>query len=137
MGLFSKIIGGSIAEPIEALGNVFDKLFTTDKEKMHAQAVLEKLRQQPAILQAEINKIEAAHQSIFIAGWRPAIGWTCAIGLFYSFLIRPIMIAFHINAINLDMGLLITLVTSLLGLEGVSHIVKKRNGKELKERIEK
>ncbi len=39
--------------------------------------------------QLEINKIEAAHKSMFVAGWRPAIGWICAIGIFWSFLGQP------------------------------------------------
>jgi hypothetical protein len=34
--------------------------------------------------QAEVNKQEAAHASIFVAGWRPAIGWACAFGVFYT-----------------------------------------------------
>jgi len=41
---------------------------------MQAQAVLDKIAQKPTILQAEINKIEAKHRSLFVAGWRPAIG---------------------------------------------------------------
>jgi hypothetical protein len=36
--------------------------------------------------QIEINKIEAAHKSIFVAGWRPAIGWVCALSLGWHFL---------------------------------------------------
>ena len=42
---------------------------------MQAQAVLDNIAQKPAILQAEINKIEALHRSLLVAGWRPAIGW--------------------------------------------------------------
>ena len=39
--------------------------------------------------QADINKIEAAHKSLFVAGWRPFIGWTCGIGLFWNFIGHP------------------------------------------------
>lgn len=42
--------------------------------------------------QQEVNKVEAAHSSIFVAGWRPAVGWSCAIGVLYEFLLRPFMI---------------------------------------------
>lgn len=73
--------GEGAAKPIEALGNVFDKLFTSDDEKAQAQAVLEKLKQHPDELQVELNKIEAASSSVFVAGWRPAIGWVCAASL--------------------------------------------------------
>lgn len=76
-----KAAGDAVASPIEAVGNVLDKLFTSDDEKAQAAAVLEKLRQHPDELQVELNKIEAAHSSVFVAGWRPAIGWVCAASL--------------------------------------------------------
>ena len=37
----------------------------------------------------EINKVEAAHQSIFVAGWRPFIGWVCGLALAFQYLVRP------------------------------------------------
>ena len=81
--------GKTIAEPVEAIGNVFDKLFTSDEEREQAKFVLEKLRQRPAELQVELNKVEAQHRSVFVAGWRPAIGWVCAAGLAFTFVINP------------------------------------------------
>ena len=36
-----------------------------------------------------INKTEAEHRSIFVAGWRPAIGWVCALALAFNYLVRP------------------------------------------------
>ena len=33
--------------------------------------------------QLEVNKTEAAHKSLFVAGWRPAIGWICGLALMY------------------------------------------------------
>lgn len=41
--------------------------------------------------QLEINKAEAQNPSMFVAGWRPAIGWTCAIALSYQYLARPLL----------------------------------------------
>lgn len=76
-----KAAGDAVATPIEAVGNVLDKLFTSDDEKAQAAAVMERLRQHPDELQVELNKIEAAHSSVFVAGWRPAIGWVCAASL--------------------------------------------------------
>ena len=81
MGFFSKLAGSSIAEPIDAVGNVLDKLFTSDEEKLDKQILIERLRQQPVLAQVELNKVEAAHRTVFVAGWRPAIGWVCALGL--------------------------------------------------------
>ncbi|NUO80835.1 hypothetical protein HUU05_12215, partial [candidate division KSB1 bacterium] len=80
MSLLSNIMGGPAVDALTAIGNVFDKLFTSDAERAQAKAVLAKIAQEPAILQAEINKIEAAHRSVFVAGWRPFIGWVCGCG---------------------------------------------------------
>ena len=45
-----KAAGDAIASPVEAVGNVFDKLFTSDEERANAEAVMAKIRQQPQIL---------------------------------------------------------------------------------------
>ena len=78
--------------PIEAVGNVLDALFTSDKERLDKKAVLARIAQQPTLVQGEINKIEAAHKSVFVAGWRPFIGWVCGLALFYNFIARDLMV---------------------------------------------
>lgn len=52
--------------------------------------------------QTEINKIEAASSSVFVAGWRPAVGWVCVLGLGYSYLIYPFLL-WYSAAYNLDL----------------------------------
>lgn len=133
MSLLGKIVGGAAAEPIEALGNVFDQLFTSDDERAQANAVLAKIAQQPHILQAEINKIEAAHRSVFVAGWRPFIGWVCGSALAYSFILRDLTawgLAVWAPATEpppeLAMEHLITVLVSLLGLGGLRSLEKLR-----------
>lgn len=100
-----------------------DKLFTSDEERMKAQAELQKVLQEPHILQAMANIEEAKHRSVFVAGWRPSIGWICAIGLAYNFLIYPfagLITRFLAPGVELPQlttsGELLTLVMSLLGL---------------------
>lgn len=39
--------------------------------------------------QLEVNKVEAAHKSLFVSGWRPFIGWTCGLGMFGNFITIP------------------------------------------------
>lgn len=41
--------------------------------------------------QREINRAEAASASLFVAGWRPAIGWVCACALGFQYLARPLL----------------------------------------------
>jgi len=85
MGWLSNLVGGNIAQPIDAIGNTLDKLFTSDEEKLQAKAVIEKLRQHPLELQVELNKLEAQHRTVFVAGWRPFIGWIAglSLGIYY------------------------------------------------------
>ncbi len=81
MNFLGKLLSSASAQPIEAVGNVLDKLFTSDEEKLDKKILLERLLQQPTLAQTEINKIEAQHRSVFVAGWRPFIGWICGISL--------------------------------------------------------
>ena len=118
MGLKSFLgIGADLASPVEAVGNAFDKLFTSDEEKAQAAAVMEKLRQQPAALQVEINKLEAQHRSVFVAGARPAILWICAAGLAFAFLINPVIQWYTGNpGPELPLQYVMELVWAILGL---------------------
>lgn len=77
--------GESIAKPIDAIGNALSKIVTTDKDRLAADQAMELLRQQPGILQVEINKLQMQSASIFMAGWRPFIGWVggISVGIFY------------------------------------------------------
>lgn len=78
-----------------------------------------------ALGQMEINKTEAA-TDLFRGGWRPAAGWTCVAGLFYQFILSPIM-PWVFNAFGstlpamppIDNDTLMTLLGGLLGLGGL------------------
>ena len=79
----------------------------------------------------ELNKIEAAHRSIFVAGWRPFIGWTCGAALAWHFLGHPL--AEWANAVFgtppavpplLDDSNLMELVLAMLGLSGLRTFEK-------------
>ncbi len=82
------LLGGT--QPIEAIGTLLDKLFTSDDERAQAEAVLRKLADHQAELQVELNKVEAAHDSLFVAGWRPFIGWICGVALAWTFIGHPL-----------------------------------------------
>lgn len=80
---------------IEIGARLLDKIIPDKDAREKAQAELLRAAQdqdfQKAIAQIEVNKMEAQHTSLFVAGWRPAIGWICVIGLGYNFLLYPIM----------------------------------------------
>jgi hypothetical protein len=41
--------------------------------------------------QSDVDKVEAASANLFVAGWRPAIGWVCAAAFSFEFILRPII----------------------------------------------
>ena len=72
--------------------------------------------------QIEVNKVEAASSSVFVAGWRPFIGWVGGVGLAYSFVLSP-FIEFIARARGYggempmpDSGQLMTLILGMLGV---------------------
>jgi hypothetical protein len=77
---------------IETVGKVADDLFTSDKER--AQAALDAYNAEThrAELQTDINKVEAAHSSLFVAGWRPAVGWVGVAAMAYQFVLYPFLV---------------------------------------------
>lgn len=81
-------VGGIIG----TIGNVIDDLVTTDKERMDAQIELAKIDASLLTAQMEVNKAEAGHTSIWVAGWRPACGWVGAAAMAYQFLLYPFMV---------------------------------------------
>ena len=109
-----------------------DDLFTSDEEKAVANLKVQEVLQKPHVLQAMANIEEAKHKSVFVAGWRPAIGWVCAVGLGYQFLILPF--AGLINAYYalpaelpaIEAAELTTLVMALLGLGGLRTFEKSK-----------
>jgi len=89
--------------------------------------------------QIEVNKVEAASQSLFVAGWRPWVGWTCGAAYAYTFVIQPFLL-FLLTAIQvhvdiaqlpvLDMGELGVVLFGMLGLGAMRSYEKvKGNGK--------
>ena len=83
--------------------------------------------------QLEINKAEAASGSVFKGGWRPAIGWVCALALMWTYFAQP-FISFAVGAFGialpplpeLDMGALMPLMLGMLGLGSMRSYEKMK-----------
>ena len=77
-------------------------------------------------VQSEINKMEAQHRSVFVAGWRPFIGWICGFAFAYNFIIRDVIAWFLPDAIPpaIQMDQVITILLGMLGLGGLSTFEK-------------
>ena len=88
MGLASLQAGITAAEGV---ANIVKGIFGKDDKALTQQEILERLRQQPHLAQAEITKIEAQSKDAFTSRWRPSIGYVCAAGLAYAYLVAPVM----------------------------------------------
>lgn len=127
MGILGKLFGvGQGVNAVTAVGNVFDKLFTSKDEKLTHEEIRMRLMMQPGVAQVELNKVEAASRSIFVAGWRPFIGWICGVGLAMNFIIRPLLnyylLIFYPDVPimeSLEMSTLMALITGMLGFGGL------------------
>tara|TARA_E500000331_G_scaffold330625_1_gene352334 strand:- start:80 stop:460 length:381 start_codon:yes stop_codon:yes gene_type:complete len=81
-------------------------------------------------LQTKINEIEAGHRTVFVAGWRPFIGWVCGIALAYNFVIRDLFIWITKTADAppaLQMEHLMTVLLGMLGLGGLRTFEKVKD----------
>ena len=81
-----------IGSVIESVGKVASDLITTEKERRQLDLEEKKIDQATDLAQIEVNKVEAASSSVFVAGWRPAIGWIGAAALAYQFLAYPLFL---------------------------------------------
>jgi len=133
----------NIDDIIKGVGSIADDLFTSDEERLKV-ALQEKTIDANLIQgQLAINAKEAAHGSVFVAGWRPFIGWIGGLALAYQFILYPLLvwiwalgqaqgwIPCHIDPSNtstlctfttppvFDSGALFAMLTGLLGIGGM------------------
>ena len=129
-------------DPISAGLGLVDKFigkFVKDKDlaaKLQAEARSEEFKGELSLLtgQMEVNKVEAAHKSLFVAGWRPAVGWVCVIAMGYAYVLSPLMI-FVVTLImdvppefpELNISALMPVLMGILGL-GAMRTAEKFKG---------
>lgn len=143
MGLLSKLFAPAVGETVKGIGEGISTLAggirsaITGEMSPEKRAELEKMAIEADQLyqqsQTEINKIEAQHASIFVAGWRPFIGWICGLALGFNFIVNPLIIwiseifSKDIEPPMLNMSELYPLILALLGL-GVYRSYEKTKG---------
>lgn len=120
--------------PIFEIGKTLLDRFVPDPEKK-AAAEMDLIRMaadgelKQVIAQLEINAKEAAHPSIFVAGWRPGFGWAGVAGFVYAVILQPLLAWFaSIKGWpvppELNMDLLWVVITGLLGIGGLRSVEK-------------
>ena len=124
----------SLIGPVTGL---LDK-FVEDKDQKAALAheiatIGQKHAQELALSQIEVNKAEAQSGSLFKGGWRPAVGWVCAIAFAYHFILKDLIIfgasfagAELPELPEFDMGTLLTVLGGMLGIGGLRTYEKQK-----------
>jgi hypothetical protein len=136
------ILGGIL----EIGRSLLDRIFPDPAQRAAAELELLKAQQEGAfremdaelqrsLAQTNINAVEASSASIFVAGWRPAVGWIGVAALAYQYILRPVapwllQAAGHPvpEMPTLDGGLF-ELVSLMLGLGGLRSFEKLKTGK--------
>lgn len=118
------------------LGPLVEKIPDVNlRRKLEAQAESQLLSALTGVVmgQIEINKVEAGHKSIFVAGWRPFVGWVCGIALAYNFVVRPIgMYAAFLAGVDLDGAPELDITELLTVLGGMLGLGALRTGEKIK-----
>ena len=117
---------------VSPIASLLDKLVPdkTQRDKLaHEIATMaETHAHEIAKAQIKVNQQEAAHKSLFVAGWRPFTGWTCASALAFNYLIIPIVDMTIDRTIDpLDLTMMMPVLMGMLGL-GAMRSYEKRNG---------
>ena len=130
MTFLNKILGKTVnvEGTLNGVKNLFDELTLTNEEKAK---LIEKVNE----AQTELNKLNATHRTIFVAGWRPFIGWVCGVSLACFFIPQFVLGAYLWVKTCLDVGQIVeyplnadglfSLVTSLLGMAMLRTYEKK------------
>jgi|TARA_R100001369_G_scaffold82324_1_gene113925 hypothetical protein len=119
-----------LAQLIGPVTGLLDK-FIEDKDQKNALAhdlatMADNHAQELAKGQLAVNAVEAAHKSLFVAGWRPFVGWICGVGLLYNVLISQIL-AIWFAVPTVDPSLLTPILMGMLGM-GAMRSYEKTKG---------
>jgi hypothetical protein len=133
-----------VSAALDIGGKLIDRLWPDPAQKDTAKLELLKMTQSGELArltadtdlakaQIGANMAEAQNQNLFVSGWRPAVGWVCAAGLFSQFILRPFVLfgaglaQRAADFPSLDLGTLLTLLLGMLGL-GTLRTMDKING---------
>ena len=127
--MLTKLLGGDL---VKSVGGIIDSLHTSQEEKDNAKIKLQALENELKTKQIDVNKVEAGHRSIFVAGWRPFLGWVSGISVAFVYLFQPFIVMVlkifgsDIELPTLDLSQLMPLILGMLGLGGLRSFEKAR-----------
>ncbi|MBC6444284.1 MAG: hypothetical protein GDA50_02465 [Alphaproteobacteria bacterium GM202ARS2] len=126
------MIGAWLPTLAPVIKRVFASLFPDEEKAREAEEKLLSALLAADKGQVQVNQVEAAHRSLFVAGWRPWIGWICGMGLLWAFVILPIvvwvngMMGWQVTMPPIQTDYLLELVMAMLGLSGLRSFEKMK-----------
>lgn len=125
-----------ITAGLDVFGKVIDKIFPDKTQADAAKAELLKMQVngdlQLALGQQATNTAEAGSTSVFVAGWRPFIGWVCGMGCAWNWIGLPIAklicaLLDHVIVLQMaDLSEMMPLLLGMLGIGGMRTFEKVR-----------
>ena len=125
----AKIPAGVVRNVVDGIGGVvLDRLFPAPEQRVEAEPARHEIARLPALKQID----RAGQASLFVAGWRPMIGWICALALTWAFLVQPVALwvvtifglGVAVPAIATDH--LLEMVLAMLGIAGLRTFEKTK-----------
>ena len=133
--MLNKLLGGGL---VDSVGKIVDELHTSEEEKAQAKIKLKELDNALNKAQTDINLADTKSTATGLGGllqriWRPLIGFSCALAIFWEFVLKQFIVfflaVFKIETMplpSLDMGVLMPLVMSLLGMATLRTYEKQK-----------
>ena len=118
----SILFDGLLAVANTVLSKVIPDKSLRDTIAFDLATLSEKQANEQILAQMEVNKAEAAHKNLFVAGWRPGVGWVCVLGMFINFIVVPLSMGY---LEPLDLTEMMPVLLGMLGLGGMRSYEKK------------
>jgi len=134
--MLSNLLGGSL---VDTVGKIIDSVHTSEEEKGKIKIKLQELENEINSKQMEVNLADAKSTATDISGilqrsWRPLIGFSAALGIFFEYVLKP-FIVFFLGLFQIEVGplpqmnmeQLMPLVMALLGMASLRTFEKYKN----------
>lgn len=124
----------SAADPLTAAlnlgGQIIDRVWENPAEREKARLSLLELAQRGDLAQLSVNQAEAANASVFVSGWRPAIGWICGAACAWNWIGLPVavfgasLLGVTVSVRPADLSEMFPILLGMLGLGGLRTVEK-------------
>lgn len=122
-----------ISAALDIGGKVIDRLWPDPTQRAAAQLELLKLQQSGELAQIAVNQEEAKSSSLFVAGWRPAVGWIAGAACAWNWVGLPVakfafaLLGHPLDLAPADLSEMMPVLMGMLGL-GTLRTAEKFKG---------